>query len=184
MPETVERRFHRDRSVRLNAGGKWICTIGRVWSVKKAKLVDKDWYFDGTEGDAIEKANTKARQWELLCGNWEKTERPILEILGEPMPHEPRWATGAKTPSLSLTPEQLADRLSNRAPKHTLGRGIEQRNFLFLINANDRIRSSADDPHQPFLGSADPGFARAIVRKIIVVGDGHHHNQRIDAPHI
>ena len=70
MSKTVERRFHRDRSVRLHASGKWICTIGRVWSAKKSKLVDKDWYFEGTEGDAIEKANAKARQWELLCLNW------------------------------------------------------------------------------------------------------------------
>jgi hypothetical protein len=75
MSRTVERRFHLDRSVRLHASGKWICTIGRVWSVKKAKFVDKDWYFGGTEGDAVEKANAKARQWELLCLNWEATER-------------------------------------------------------------------------------------------------------------
>jgi hypothetical protein len=109
MTEPRKYRFHRKRSVRLHASGKWICTIGRVWSVKKSKLIDKDWYFDGTEADATENANVKARQWQLLCANWDRTERTALEILGEPFPHEPRWPSGTTTPAQKLSMEQLAE---------------------------------------------------------------------------
>jgi integrase len=134
VSETIERRFHRDRSVRLHASGKWICTIGRVWSLKKAKLTDKDWYFGGTEADAVEKANIKARQWELLCRNWEKTERPILEMMGEPLPFEPRWASGAKTPALNLTPEQLNEmRGEGPVDWQTLGEAFADFTFAELI---------------------------------------------------
>jgi integrase len=99
----VKRRFQRDRSVRLHASGRWICTIGRVWSTKKAKLIDKDWYFNGTQADAVAGANARARQWELLCRNWERTERSALEILGEPVPHEPRWPSKSATPKSTMT---------------------------------------------------------------------------------
>lgn len=58
--QAANRGFHPERTVRLHASGKWISTIGRSRSVKKAKRVDKDWCFDGSEGDATEKANSKA----------------------------------------------------------------------------------------------------------------------------
>jgi hypothetical protein len=108
MSQARKPRFHRSRSVRLHASGKWICTIGRVWSVRKAKLLDKDWYFEGSEGDAVEKANAKARQGAHLP-QLDRLERPALEILGEPLPHEPRWPSGAKTPQSRLTTEQLVE---------------------------------------------------------------------------
>jgi integrase len=96
------RRFHRSRNVRLHASGKWVVTIGRVLSPKTGKLVDRDWYFAGSEAEAVEKANAKARQWELLCTHWDRTERPYLELLGQMLPNEPRWSS-------KPTPESLVE---------------------------------------------------------------------------
>jgi hypothetical protein len=77
-------------------------------SLRSGKLVDKDWYFNGSEAEATEKANAKARQWELLCKNWNSTERPYLETVGEPVPHEPRWpASSAKVAGRPLMAPEL-----------------------------------------------------------------------------
>ena len=59
-------------------------TIGRTFSETTKKFVDKDWYFAGSEAEASEKAKIKARQWELLCTNWVKTERRYLNS-GDPL---------------------------------------------------------------------------------------------------
>ena len=143
MGSPVQRRFHHDRKVRLHASGRWICTIGRVWSVRKGKLVDKDWYFSGSEADAIEKANTKARQWELLCRNWERTEAYALEILGEPVPHEPRWPAGSKTSRAQKTTAHVGsndDRRTREVSHDEFAASLTDSTFLELIEhyGNDR----------------------------------------------
>ena len=105
-----QRRFHRSRNVRWLSDKKcWVVTVGKNLT-KRGTLADRDWYFPGhlAKEDADKLANQKAQQWEVICRNWHRTEQPLLEAFGAPLPDEPRWnANPTGTAPRVLDPETV-----------------------------------------------------------------------------
>jgi integrase len=136
------RRFHRTRNVRLHASGNWVVTIGRTLSPKTKSLVDKDWYFAGSQAEATDKANAKARQWELLCANWDRTERPYLDLLKRPMPTEPRWPDKSSSQAVAQIDGESLNEIRREGPLEfeELAQAYAEFTFAELIPVYDGDR--------------------------------------------
>ncbi|MGE5609921.1 MAG: hypothetical protein ACM359_11755, partial [Bacillota bacterium] len=102
------------------------------------KLVDADWYFKGSEAEAAAKANAKARQWELLVTNWEKTEKPTLALLGEPYADVPHWTNGG---GRKRTPQEIqAIRQEGRIDADEFAKALSEFTFTELISVYEQDR--------------------------------------------